>query len=314
MGNDYGSNGLSASDVALLTGRNGNNNGGWGDASGAWWIIILLLALGGFGRGFGGYGGGNDGGNGGTTFIPYNVGGFGGFGGGSCGLNPYDSIQRQLDQAFTNLNTDINQVNNNVTQGFYNTATNMLTGFANTNMATANGFSATQRQLCDATASINSNINNNGYETRLLGVNMNSALQNCCCDVKTNIADLKYTVATENCADRQALSDGIRDVIASNTANTQAILDKLCQQEIEAKNETIANLRTQLNMADLRASQTAQNAFIAQEFTTGVDSLYNRLKNCPVNAVPVYGNQPIFSCNPSWNNNGCGCNGNNNIF
>lgn len=277
MGNDYGTNGLSASDVALLTGRGNNNGGGWGDASGAWWIIILLLALGGFRGGFGGgYGGGE---GGGTTFVPYNI---GGFGGGNCGLNPYDSIQRQLDQGFTNLNTDINQVNNNITQGFYNTATNLLTGFANTNMATANGFSNTQRQLCDATASINANVNNNGYETRLLGVNMSSALQNCCCDVKTNIADLKYTVATENCADRQAINEGIRDVIASGTANTQAILNKLSQQELDAKNEVIANLRTQLNMADLRASQTAQNAFIAQEFTNGVDSLYNRLSQCPV--------------------------------
>jgi len=268
-------------------------------------IIILLLALGGWGgRGFGGYGGGNDGG---TTFVPYNVGGFGGFGGASCGLNPYDSIQRQLDQGFTNLNTDINQVNNNVTQGFYNTATNMLTGFANTNMALANGFSATQRQLCDSTASINANVNNNGYETRILGVNMNSALQNCCCDVKTGIADLKYTVATENCADRQALNEGIRDVIASNTANTQAILNKLSQQELDAKNEVIANLRTQLNMADLKASQTAQNAFITQGFANEVDALYNRLNNCPVATVPVYGKQPIFTCN----NNGCGCGGNN---
>lgn len=302
MGNDYGSNGLSASDVALLTGRNGNNGGGFGDGNGAWWVILLLLALGGWGgRGFGGgYGGGADGG---TTFVPYNIGGFGG----SCGLNPYDSIQRQLDQGFTNLNTDINQVNNNVTQGFYNTATNMLTGFANTNMATANGFSATQRQLCDATASINANVNNNGYETRLLGVNMNSALQNCCCDVKTGIADLKYTVATENCADRQALNEGIRDVIANNTANTNAILNKLTQQELDAKNEVIANLRTQLNMADLRASQIAQTADI-------VNGTYERLRDCPIDSTPVYGRQPIFTCpNNNWNN-GCGCNGNNNLF
>ena len=286
MGNDYGSNGLSASDVALLTGRNGGNGGGWGDASGAWWIIILLLALGGFRGGFGGYGGGGSG-EGSTTFIPYNVGGFGGMGGG-CGLNPYDSIQRQLDQGFTNLNTDINQVNNNVTQGFYNTATNLLTGFANTNMATANGFSNTQRQLCDATASINANVNNNGYETRLLGVNMNSALQNCCCDVKTNIADLKYTVATENCADRQAISDGIRDVIANNAANTNAILSKLTQQELDAKNEVIANLRTQLNMADLRASQIDQTSNIRADILASQNSLVNELRSCPIPAQPVY--------------------------
>ena len=284
MGNDYGSNGLSASDVALLTGRNGGNGGSWGDSNG-WWIIILLLALAGWGRG--GFGGGYGGGEGSTTFIPYNAGGFGGMSGG-CGLNPYDSIQRQLDQGFTNLNTDINQVNNNVTQGFYNTATNLLTGFANTNMATANGFSNTQRQLCDATASINANVNNNGYETRLLGVNMSSALQNCCCDVKTNIADLKYTVATENCADRQVINDGIRDVIANNTANTNAILQKLTQQELDAKNEVIANLRTQPNMADLRASQTAQTSDIRADILASQNSLVTELRCCPIPSQPVY--------------------------
>jgi len=139
---------------------------------------------------------------------------------------------------------------------------------------------------------------------------MNSALQNCCCDLKTNVADLKYTVATENCADRQALNEGIRDVIANNTANTQAILDKLCQQELDAKNEVIANLRTQLNMADLKASQTAQNAFIAQGFSDEVDALYNRLNNCPVPSTPVYGRTPIFTCNQNYNGCGCGC-GNN---
>jgi len=293
---NYDNSGLSASDVALLTRNNNGFGGGFGDTSGAWWIIIFLIfALGGWNNG--GFGGGN---GGGTAFVPY-----GGFGYGST--DTYAAISRQLDQGFTNLNTDINQLNNNVTSGFYNMNTSLLTGFGNSNLATAQGFADTQRQICQSTDSINANVNNNGYETRLLGVNMNSALQNCCCDVKTGIADLKYTVATENCADRQALNEGIRDVIASNTANTQAILDKLCQQELDAKNETIANLRTQLNMADLRASQTAQNAFIAQGFSDEVDALYNRLNNCPVPSTPVYGRTPIFTCNQNYNGCGCGC-------
>ena len=57
-------------------------------------------------------------------------------------------------------------------------------------------------------------------------------------------------------------------------------------------------------MANLAASQTAQNAFIAQGLNNEVDQLYNRLSNCPVPTVPVYGRQPIFQCN---NNTGCGC-------
>lgn len=100
------------------------------------------------------------------------------------------------------------------------------------------------------------------------------------------------------------LSDGIRDIITNQTANTQKILDTLCQDKIDAKNEKILELQNQLNMATLRESQVAQNAFIQQGMTEEVDALYNRLSNCPVPTTPVYGRTPIFTCN---NNNGCGC-------
>lgn len=121
------------------------------------------------------------------------------------------------------------------------------------------------------------------------------AFQSCCCDNKLGIADLKYTIATENCADRQAISDGIRDVIASNTANTQAILDKLNAQTLEAKNDEIAQLRQEVLFARGQASQIAQNDQI-------VNAIYNRLDQCPVGTTPVFGRTPIFTCN-----GGCGC-------
>ena len=128
-------------------------------------------------------------------------------------------------------------------------------------------------------------------------------LQNCCCENRAGIADLKYPVATENCADRAALSDGIRDLLANQSANTQRILDQLCADKIDSKNEKIAELQNELNMATLRESQVAQNAFIQQGFTNEVDQLYDRLSSCPVPTTPVYGRTPIFNCN----NNGCGC-------
>jgi hypothetical protein len=97
------------------------------------------------------------------------------------------------------------------------------------------------------------------------------SLQNCCCENRAGIADLKYTIATENCADRQAISDGLRDLMAQNAANTNAIVmsqnqgfqgiqDKLCQLEIDNLKQANEQLRTQLNMAALAASQTAQTA------------------------------------------------------
>ena len=183
-------------------------------------------------------------------------------------------------------------INANTNRGFDQAAiVGGLNGLQNT---VANGFANAEVSRCNAQTNILQGMN---------GLAM--SLQNCCCENRAGLADLKYTVATENCADRQAISDGLRDVIASNTANTQAILDKLCQQEIDAKNDLIATLRSQLSMADLKASQVAQTAEIRAGQVAEIDALYNRLSNCPVPSTPVYGRVPIFTCN----SNGCGCNG-----
>ena len=137
---------------------------------------------------------------------------------------------------------------------------------------------------------------------------------NCCCENRLASADLKYTIATENCADRYEAAQNTQSIIQSQTQGTQAILDKLCQLEldgvkaqVEAKNDRISELQTQLNMANLAASQTAQNSFIQNGINNGIDSLYNRLSTCPVPCQPVYGSQPIFTCNQQGFGN-CGCN------
>lgn len=90
---------------------------------------------------------------------------------------------------------------------------------------------------------------------------LQAQLAQCCCDNRMATADLKYTIAAENCADRQAIAD-----------MGQKILDKMCAQEILAYQRENAQLRDQLNMATLSASQTAQTAqleaFIAAQRTT----------------------------------------------
>ena len=187
-------------------------------------------------------------------------------------------------------NNFLYDVNANTNRGFDQLA--LTTGIDSLQTAVSNGFANAQVQNCNSTNSLLQAIN---------GLSSNFA--NCCCENKLGIADLKYTVATENCADRQALNEGIRDIIASNTANTQAILDKLCQQEIDAKNDLISTLRSQLSLADLRASQVAQTAEIRQNNATVANQLVAELRSCPIPAQPVYGNTPIFSCN----GNGCGC-------
>jgi hypothetical protein len=128
--------------------------------------------------------------------------------------------------------------------------------------------------------------------------------QNCCFENRAGIADLKYTVATENCADRAALNDSIRDVIASQTASTQRILDQLCQDKIDAKNDTIAQLRSELMYARGQASQDVQTAMIQ----SGQRALANEVEQYVApRAIPSYIVQNPNCCyNPCGTNCGCG--------
>ena len=123
-----------------------------------------------------------------------------------------------------------------------------------------------------------------------------------------------FRVATENCADRAAASENTRDILEAIGSKTQTVLDKLCQLELDGVRQNyenrIAGLENALsqsraNEQSLRfaASQANQNALFRQGMNDEVDALYNRLNNCPVNTVPVYGKQPIFTC-PG--NGGCG--------
>ena len=209
--------------------------------------------------------------------LLFNNGGWGGFGGGNN--NDFAWLSNGQKDIMTNTNNGFDTLH----------LSNQLEG----NRDAINGLS---NQICNSTADITSAVSNGFY-------GLNTSLLNCCCDNRLATQDLKATVISENCADREALSNGIRDIIANQVAGTQRVLDQLCQDKIDEKNEKIADLQRQLSMADLKASQIAQNAFISQGFADEVDALYNRLSNCPVPSTPVYGRTPIFTCN----NNGCGC-------
>ena len=130
-------------------------------------------------------------------------------------------------------------------------------------------------QLASQLSAIQTGINANqnalqqtgfGIQTAIMNGNSNlqSQLAQCCCENRLATANLQSVIASENCADRAAVSDGIRDVLANNNANTQRIIDYLCQLTTEAKNDKIADLERQLSMASLAASQTAQTAQIEQ--------------------------------------------------
>ena len=219
--------------------------------------MILLVAMGGWGGFGGGFGGGGA--------FPWMMGGM---------ANTNNDVQRGFDQSA--LMTGITGVNNAVTNGFGNVQTALCNGFAGVNAGIANGFAqseiaANARQMADMNQTFG----------------LQSALQNCCCENRASIADLKYNVATEACADRNAISSALRDVIAATTAQTQTILDKMCQQEIDAlKSQNIA-LQNQVNLQALAASQTAQTAQLIADNTAQTQYIVNRVAPYPIPAYTV---------------------------
>lgn len=279
--------------------------GGFGGDMG-WLILFLLLAgNGGWGGGFGGYGGVN------------------GLAADGAMLYPWMNQSQQVNNGFRDqmINQNISDIQNGVnglaTQLCGSTADiqqSLCSGFAGVN-ASINATAANAETAANARQMANMQQAFNAQTAVTQGMNdIGMSLQNCCCENRANIADLKYTVATENCADRNAAAQNTRDIIDSQTRGTQAILDKLCALELDGVKGQLAqaqrdnvDLQNQLNMATLRESQANQNAFIAQGLNNEVDALYNRLSNCPVPSTPVYGRQPIFTCG---GNNGCGCSGN----
>lgn len=272
-----------------IGGNNGNN--GWGGSMGEW--IIGLVALGMLGNGglFGGFGGGN-----GMYEFPWL-------------LSGQNGINNNTNDGFQNLHLS-NQIEG-VRDGVNNLTTQICGSTADVIQAVNSGFagaeiSSNARQIANMQQAFNT-------QTAITGAisGLSSDLASCCCENRLATCQTQNIVQSEGNATRFADANNTRDIIESANRNSQAILDKLCQLEldgvkaqVEAKNDRIAELTTQLNMATLRESQTAQTAQIRIAEENQFENFYNRLKNCPVNAVAVYGNTPVFTC-PS--NGGCGC-------
>lgn len=261
---DENGNGMVMPVAPMYGGNNGNN--GFGDGNGWWIILLLLLVAGGWnngGNGFGGNGGG---------FVPF-------------AMNTGNEVQRGFDQSaimggINGINVGINGIQNS-----------LCNGFAGVNQSIANGF---------ASAEIAENSRQMANMNQMF--NLSTQFANCCCENRLGLANLQSTVLAENCADRAVVSDGIRDIIQSQTLGVQRILDQMCNDKIDAKNEKIADLERQLTMANLSASQIAQTAQIQ-------NNIVSELRSCPIPSMPVYGMTPIFTCQNNNNNCGCGCGG-----
>ena len=170
---------------------------------------------------------------------------------------------------------------NDVQRGFDQSA--IITGINGINSNLTNGFAQTQASLANQS------------------FNLSSQLANCCCENRLGLANLNATVLAENCADRVAVSDGIRDILTNQNANTQRILDQMCNDKIDAKNERISELERQLTMANLAQSQTAQTAQLLADNARQTVALEQYLNPTP---IPAYVVQNPNCCQQNY---GCGC-------
>ena len=272
----------------------GCNNGFGGDEWGSWILLFLIFGIfgnGGWGNGFGG----------GNNQLGYDF---------PWLLNGQNNINANTNNGFRDamINDGINGIQNNITSGFGDVQTALCGGFAGVNASINGAQNAIAQQLytnqiSDLERSFNAQTaNTQGF------MNLQSQLAQCCCDNRLATCQSQNLISNEANATRMADATNTRDIIDSTTRSTQAILDKLCQLELDGYKRENDNLRSQLNEANRAASQSAQNTLITQGFANEVDALYNRLNSCPVGTVPVYGKTPIFNCG-NGGYAGCGCSG-----
>lgn len=228
-------------------GYGGGFGGGMFDGNGLVWLIVLFLIFGGNGWGGNGYGNAN-----GIGSLPYFF------------NNTDNAVRSGFDNAA--VAGQLNGIQNAVTSGFANAE------IANCGRAA----DAMQTAYNNQIASMNQNFaNQQAISNQMNGFSM--ALQNCCCENRAAVADLKYNVATEACADRNAVQNALRDVLTAQAAGIQSIKDQMCQDKMDAQRDEIANLRNQVNMQNLAASQSEQTARLIADNTAQTQALLNRL-------------------------------------
>ena len=177
---------------------------------------------------------------------------------------------------------------NDVQRGFDQSA--IMSGISGIQTSLSNGFATSEVSQCNQTANLTGQIS---------ALALNQATN--ACNVNSNIADLKYTVATENCADRAAVTEALQQVTNAINGGVQSIKDQLCADKIDAKNEEIANLRTQINLSNLAASQNLQTQQLIANNEAQTAALERYLAPNP---VPAYIVANPNCCGYSM---GCGC-------
>lgn len=313
--------GLNVSMPVQPFGGYGNNGLFGGDGS---WLILWLICM--MCGGWGGFGMG-----GGMWPMMMGMGGFGG-GWGMDYLYPWLNNSQNINSGFRDqqLQTSIGTLQNSVTSGFGD----VQLGIAGVNSNLSNGFAGVNLNLCqtgngivNAVTGAQNAVTQQLYSNELASLNRSFAEQTANAQgfngVQAGVADLRYAVSTEACADRAAVGDALQAVTMQGYQNTnslltavrdgiQSIKDELCADRLDAERRDNANLRAELMYARGQASQIDQTAQIRASQATVANQLISELRSCPIPAQPVYGNTPIWTCaqNVANSNPGCGCNGN----
>lgn len=265
---------------------NKNDGDGFGGSNGALWLIIILVL---FGGGWGGRWNGNQ--NGGAGSV------------GGDALFPWLNQSEQVNNGFRDqmINGGITGIQQSVTGGFADVLQALCAGFGGVNMNIANGFS--QAEIAANGRQMTNMQQQFGMQTAMMqGFNGMQAQQaDCCCENRLAMANQTATILAEHCSDRAALSDGVRDIITAQNNGTQRILDQLCQDKIDQKNDEIAMLRQQIQMQNLAASQNAQTAAILADNFAQTNALEQYLAPVP---RPAYVVQNPNCCQQNF---GCGC-------
>lgn len=287
---DNGRNGfvMPVAPAAYGGGGYGNNGGFFG---GDWAWIILLLLIGNGGWGMGGFGMGG-------MMMPWLM-GMGGMGGG-FGIDylyPWLNNSQHISDGFRDqfLNSQIGDLRTDVNRGFGDVQLG-LAGLGRELCQTGNQITGTVR---DGFSAAEIAANSRQMANMQQGFALQTQLSDCCCKQQTGIADLKYTVSSEECATRNASTQNTTAVLNALNSGFQSIRDQLCAERIERKDDTINQLRSEVMFYREQTARDAQ-----------VDQIYNRFRECPVDTTPVFGHTPIYSCTQNQAQTPCGCSGN----
>lgn len=200
-----------------------------------------------------------------------------GFGGGNNGGGVVDGYVLASD--FANIERKMDLINGGLCDGFYAVNNSLLTGFGNAELSRCNQQAALMQQLN----------------------NMAMQAQECCCENRAAIAQVRYDMATQACDTRNTVQNSTRDIIDAMNCGFRSIDQRLTAQELAAKDAKIAEQNQQLFAAQLAASQAAQNDTL-KSYVSGQLAYYNPR---PVPSFAVPAPYQFAGCNSGYNY-GCG--------